>query len=179
MTSASAVVLGAVISGLVGILVVFYQQRLAGRHEVDAARVARLSEFSAAGWTATLLISELAQASSAQKPGIHNAARYQDQNDRYNLALAQIQLLDSGDVYQTAHRVDSCLVALEREALLTQFDSDTWRSKRVPLSVAVAEYQRVARVALRSPAIGGPEPWLERALEQHGSSTEGKSIAVD
>jgi hypothetical protein len=37
-----AVVLGAVISGLVGILVVFYQQRLAGRHEIDTARVARL-----------------------------------------------------------------------------------------------------------------------------------------
>ena len=49
MTNALAVVLGAVISGLVGVLVVFYQQRLAGHHEIDVARAARLSEFSAAG----------------------------------------------------------------------------------------------------------------------------------
>lgn len=60
MSSASAVVLGAVISGLVGVLVVFFQQKLVGRHEVDAARPVRLCDFSGAGWTATLLFSELA-----------------------------------------------------------------------------------------------------------------------
>ena len=59
MDSAVAVVIGAVISGVVGVLVVFYQQRLVRRHEIDKARAARLSEFSAAGWTATLAISEL------------------------------------------------------------------------------------------------------------------------
>jgi len=49
MDSAVAVVIGAVISGVVGVLVVFYQQRLVRRHEIDKARAARPSEFSAAG----------------------------------------------------------------------------------------------------------------------------------
>ena len=178
MTSASAVVLGAAISGLVGVLVVFVRQRLTGRHEVDTARVARLSEFSAAGWTATLLISELARTPIGEKPNVEGAARYQDQNDRYNLALAQIQLLDTGDVYKAAHRVDSCLIALETEARLAQFDRDMWNAKRDQLSNAVAEYQRAARVALRSPAIPGPDPWLQRSLEQHHGN-EGNPTTVD
>jgi len=172
VTSGLAVVLGAVISGLVGIIVVFFQQMLARRHEDDAARIARLSEFSAAGWTSTLLISELAHAPIDQKPDIRGSARYQDQQDRYNLSLAQIQLLDSGDIYVAAHRVDSCLVALEREAVSAQFDRDAWRAKRSQLSTAVAEYQRVARVALGSVAIAGPEPWLERALRAPQSTDE-------
>jgi hypothetical protein len=67
MDSAVAVVIGAVISGVVGVLVVFYQQRLARRHEIDKTRAARLSEFSAAGWTATLAISELARAPMTHK----------------------------------------------------------------------------------------------------------------
>lgn len=178
MTSALAVVLGALISGLVGVLVVFYQQKLAGRHEIDAARVARLSEFSAAGWTATLLISELARAPIPQKSNVEGAARYQDQNDRYNLAPAQIQLLDTGDVYRVAHRVDSCLVALERDAMSAQFDRDSWGERRGQLSSAVAEYQRAARVALGSPAIAGPDPWLERALAQQHASTDGDPAAA-
>lgn len=172
MSSALAVVLGAVISGLVGILVVFYQQRLAGRHEVDIARGARLSEFSAVGWTATLMISELARAPMSQKAAIKNAPRYEAHIDQFNLALAQIQLLDNGDVYITAHRIHACLVTLERQALSRQFDRTEWHDRRVPLALAVADYQRAGRADLKSPAIVGQEPWLERAMEQQHSSTD-------
>jgi hypothetical protein len=102
----------------------------------------------------------------SQKTASRNAPRYQDHNDRFNLVMAQIQLLDSGDVYLTAHRIHACLVALEHEALSAQIDQNVWRAKRTPLSTAVAEYQRAARAALKSPAIAGLPPWLEAAIDQ-------------
>jgi hypothetical protein len=163
--SAVAVVIGAVISGVVGILVVFYQQGLARRHEIDTARAARLGEFSAAGWAATLAISELARASLAQKADIENTARFQALTDRFNSALAQVQLLDDGDVYETAHRINDCLTALSHEARGVQVDRDSWSSKRVELSRFVAEYQRAARSALGSSALPNGEPWIARANE--------------
>lgn len=70
MNSAAAVILGAVISGVIGVLVVIVQQRLSRQHELDVARIRRLSEFSAAGWAGTLVIGDLARAPLAQKAEI-------------------------------------------------------------------------------------------------------------
>ena len=160
MSNAAPVVLGALISGVVGVLVVFYQQRLARGHEVDKARAARLSEFSAAGWSATLAISELARAPLDQKEAIEDSERFQALSDRFNSALAQIQLLDDDQVYISAHRVNACLTALSREARSTQFDRAAIRAKHAELSVYVADYQRAARKVLGSPALPEPLPWI-------------------
>lgn len=66
------------ISEVVGVLVVFYQQSLAHRHEIDKARAGRLSDFSAVGWVATTLaISEPARAPMSQKEAIKGSGRFQ------------------------------------------------------------------------------------------------------
>lgn len=164
MNEAVAIVSGATISGLIGILVVFFQQKLARQHELDTAKTLRLSEFSAAGWAAALVISELARVPVEQKGDIENSVRYQAITDRFNSALAQIQLLDDGDVYASAHRVDACLVDLTHHARSARADRDIWRSKqREELSRAVAAYQRAARRSLGSSSLPGPEPWLMRS----------------
>lgn len=116
MASAVAVVVGAMISGLIGVLVVFFQQRLARPHEIAVARAARLSEFSAAGWALTLAITELASAHMGSKGNLENTERLQQLTDRFNSVLAQIQLLDTGDVYASAHGVDASLVELRQAA---------------------------------------------------------------
>jgi hypothetical protein len=163
MNDAVAVVLGAIISGVVGVLVVFFQQKLARQHELDSAKALRLSEFSAAGWAATLIISELARAPIAGKANIELSDRFQALTDRFNSALAQIQLLDEGEVYTAAHRVDRCLVDLNHQARSAEADRESWRARqRAGLSRAVAEYQRAARQALGSSPLPGPEPWLAR-----------------
>lgn len=120
MDSTVAIILGAAISGMVGVLVVFIQQRLARQHELDSAKAARLSEFSAAGWAATLIISEIARAPIQQKRDLENSARFQALTDRFNSVLAQIQLLDDAEVYAAADRVDECLVALHHQARAVQ-----------------------------------------------------------
>jgi len=160
-----AVVIGAVISGVVGVLVVFYQQRLVRRHEIDKARAARLSEFSAAGWTATLAISELARAPMSHKETIEGGERFQAITDRFNSALAQIQLLYDGDVYTSAHQVNAYLTTLNREARVSQIDRDTLRARHAELSAFVAEYQRAARTALGSPVLRDTMAWLSRPSE--------------
>jgi hypothetical protein len=171
MNSAVAIILGAAISGIVGVLVVLLQQRLVRQHELDSAKEARLSEFSAAGWAATLIISELARAPMEQKYDIENSAHFQALTDRFNSVLAQIQLLDDGAIYAAAHRVDACLVALHHKARTAQATREDWRTKqRAELSVAVAEYQRVARRALGARPLPGLEPWLARAAEPDHSS---------
>lgn len=179
MTSAVAVVVGAMISGALGVLVVFFQQRLARHHELAVARVARLSEFSAAAWAVTLAITELAHAPLDSKTDIQDTERFQKLTDRFNSVLAQIQLLDNGEVYASAHRVDKSLVALARAARSAEFDRDNWRVQRAGLSKAVADYQRAARRAVGSDALTDDEPWLLRAQDeipslaaaaQHGST---------
>jgi len=166
MDSAVAVILGAAISGIVGVLAVFVQQRLARQHELDSAKAQRLSEFSAAGWAATLIISELARAPLEKKRDIENSARFQALTDRFNSVLAQIQLLDDGEVYAAAHRVDTCLVGLHHHARTAEATREDWRTRqRAELSKAVAEYQRAARRALGARSLPGPEPWLARAGE--------------
>ncbi len=166
MNDAIAIVSGAIISGIVGVLVVFFQQRLARQHELDTAKALRLSEFSAAGWAAALAISEFARAPVEQKGAIENTARFQAITDRFNSALAQIQLLDDGDVYASAHRVDAFLVDLTHHARSAQADRNSWRAEqREGLSHAVAAYQRAARRSLGSSSLPGPEPWLARAEE--------------
>lgn len=165
MNNTVAIVLGAFISGMVGVLVVIVQQRLARQHELDTARARRLGEFSAAGWAATLSVSALARAPLDQKAEIEEAEALQSIADRFNSALAQIQLLDTGDVYVAAHNVDACLVRLIRDAGSGQFDADAWRAKRAKLAQAVAEYQRAARKVLGSPSapqlISRPSPQAE------------------
>lgn len=158
-----AVVAGALISGLVGVLVVFYQQKLARSHEVDKARAARLSEFSAAGWSATLAISELARTPADEKEAVEASDRFQALSDRFNAALAQIQLLDDGEVYATAHRVNAYLTALNHDARSAQFDHAAVRARHAELSAHVAAYQRAARKALGSTDLPGPLPWLPAA----------------
>jgi hypothetical protein len=165
MDSAAAVVIGAVISGVVGVLVVFYQQNLARRHEIDKARAARLSEFSAAGWAATLAISELARSPMSQKEAIEGGERFQALTDRFNSALAQIQLLDDGDVYASAHHFNAHLTALSREARSTQIDRGTLRARHAELSEFVFEYQRAARTALGSPVLPDTVSLLPRSGE--------------
>jgi hypothetical protein len=166
MNDAAAVVVGATISGVVGILAVFFQQRLARQHERDYAKALRLSEFSAAGWAASLAISELARAREAQKDEIEHSERFQAIVDRFNSALALIQLLDDEEVYAAAHRVDKCLVELSHHARSAEADRDSWRGmQRAELSTAVAEYQRAARRALGSPPLPRPEPWLTPTMD--------------
>jgi hypothetical protein len=166
MNDAVAIVSGAIISGIVGVLVVFFQQRLARQHDLDTAKALRLSEFSAAGWAATLAIGELARVPLAQKDDIENTVRFQAVTDRFNSALAQIQLLDDGDVYAAAHRVDACLVDLIHYGRSTEADRHSWRAKQQEgLSDAVAAYQRAARRSLGSSSLPGPEPWLVRAQQ--------------
>lgn len=63
------------------------QQRLARSHEVDKARAARLSEFSAAGWSATLAISDLARTPIDDKEAVEATDRFQALSDRFNAAL--------------------------------------------------------------------------------------------
>lgn len=179
MDSAVAVIIGAVISGVVGILVVFFQQRLVRRHAVDADRVRRLSEFSAAGWAATLAIGDLARAPQAEKSDIENSERFQAITDRFNSALAQIQLLDEGEVFTCAHRVDACLVALTHKARSSPIDPDSWGAGRAELSRLVAEYQRAARAALGSTALPDVEPWGARALEIRQPDPGGTVARVD
>lgn len=163
LSSAAAVLVGALISGVVGVLVVFYQQRLARGHELDKARAARLSEFSAAGWSATLAISELARTPPEQKEAVESSDRFQALSDRFNAALAQIQLLDDGEVYVTAHSVNAYLTTLNREARSAQFDHAAIRARHAELSTHVAAYQRAARRALGSTDLPGPLPWLPAA----------------
>ena len=158
MDSAVAVVVGAAISGVIGLLVTVVQQALARRHELDTAKAVRLSEFSAAGWAATLAISELARAAPADKAAIEESDRFRALTDRFNSALAQIQLLDDGEVYAAAHRVDASLVALTRQARSAQADRDGWRASRAELSAHAAQYQRAARRALRSSDLPDTKP---------------------
>lgn len=130
MNDAVAVVLGAIISGVVGVLVVFFQQKLARQYELDSAKALRLSEFSAAGWAATLIISELARAPIAEKANIEHSERFQTLTDRFNSALAQIQLLDDGEVYAAAHHVDRCLVELNHHARSAEASRKGWRARQ-------------------------------------------------
>ena len=169
MDSAVAVVVGAVISGVVGLMVVVVQQVLARRHELNTAKAVRLSEFSAAGWAATRAIIELARAAPADKATIAESHRFRALVDRFNSALAQIQLLDDGEVYAAAHRVDACLVALTNHVRSAQADQESWRASRAELSAQVAQYQRAARRALGSSDLPGTEPWLARIeqLQRH------------
>jgi hypothetical protein len=169
MSGAAPVVIGALISGLIGVLVVFYQQRLARGHEVDKARAARLAEFSAAGWSATLAISDLARAPLDQKEAIEGSERFRALQDRFNSALAQIQLLDDGGVYTSAHRVNACLTALNHEARSMQFDRTAIRAKHAELSGYVADYQRAARKVLGSPTLPDPLPWIPAAAAPDAS----------
>ena len=172
MNGAVAIILGAAISGIVGVLAVFIQQRLARQHEVDSAKAQRLSEFSAAGWAATLIISEIARAPLAKKRDIENSARFQALTDRFNSVLAQIQLLDDDEIYASAHRVDKCLVDLHHHARTAEATREDWRTRqRAELSIAVAEYQRAARRALGARPLPGPEPWLARSSEPDPVST--------
>jgi hypothetical protein len=171
MDSTVAIILGAAISGIVGVLVVFLQQRLARQHELDSAKAARLSEFSAARWAATLIMSELARAPVEKKHDIENSARFQALTDRFNSVLAQIQLLDDNEIYAAAHRVDTCLVALHHQARAAQATREDWRSgQQAELSIAVAEYQRVARRVLGARPLPGLEPWQARAAEPDPAS---------
>lgn len=171
MIGAAAVVLGALISGMVGVLVVIVQQRLAGRHELEMAKAHRLGELSAAGWATTLALGDLARAPLAEKVEVEQSERFQSLMDRFNSALAQIQLLDDGDVYAAAHAVDECLVHLLYEARAGVADRPSWRAKRADLGKAVATYQRAARAALGSAALREPEPWLTRANDPTAPST--------
>jgi hypothetical protein len=101
-----------------------------------------------------------------KKHDIENSARFQALTDRFNSVLAQIQLLDDGEVYIAAHRVDTCLVGLHHQARTAQATREDWRTQqRAELSIAVAEYRRVARRALGARPLSGPEPWLTRAGE--------------
>ena len=50
MNDAIAIVSGAIISGIVGVLVVFFQQRLARQHELDTAKALSLNPPAEFGW---------------------------------------------------------------------------------------------------------------------------------
>lgn len=150
VSNAAAVVVGATISGVIGILVIVTQQSLVRRHELSAARIARLSDFAAQAWTLTLVISQLARAPLSEKQEILDSRRILESTDAFNSAMAKIQLLESGDVFVAAHAIDRCLVYLTREARSRQFDREEWKLLRSDLSAAVDEYQQAARVILGS-----------------------------
>jgi hypothetical protein len=78
--------------------------------------------------------------------------------------LAQIKLLDAGEGYEAAHRVNECQVHLAREAAARRADGTTWRATRADLSNAVAAYQQAARKALGAKTIQGHEPWRKHDL---------------
>jgi hypothetical protein len=99
--------------------------------------------------------------------------------DRFNSVLAQIQLLDDGDVYDAAHRVDDCLVRLVTEARVAQADQLAWRAKRADLTKAVAVYQRAARKALGSVSLPWPEPWLARTVPEESTSNQEASRSAN
>lgn len=172
MASAIATVAGAIIAGIVGILAVGFQQRIARQHQQETAQVQRLSEFSAAGWAASLTIIKLSESPSSRKTDTESSDAYQGAIDRFNSVLAQIQLLDAGEVYQAAHRVNECLVHLGREARGRRINLAAWQSSRADLSDAVALYQQAARRALGAPAIEGNEPW-----RSHDLGTKAASVA--
>ena len=134
---------------------------------MDKARAARLSEFSAAGWSATLAISDLARTPVDEKEAVEASDRFQALSDRFNAALAQIQLLDDGEVYAAAHRVNAYLTALNREARSAHFDHAAVRGRHAELAAHVAAYQRAARKALGSTDLPGPLPWLPASAETY------------
>jgi hypothetical protein len=103
LSNALAVVLGAIISGVVGVLVIVVQQALVRSHHRYEAQVKRLSEFAAAAWSLTLVISDNARSPIGQKVIDGDFERLRSATDAFNAAMAQIQLLEDGDVYLTAH----------------------------------------------------------------------------
>lgn len=126
------------------------QQALLRRHELQTARAARLSSFSAHTWATTLALGELARATLEAKREVYENQDLQDAMDSFNTAMAQIQLLENGEVYTAAHTIDRCLVSLTGEALSQQFSRNDWRDKRTDLSHAIDEYHDAARAALKS-----------------------------
>jgi hypothetical protein len=123
-----------------------------------------LASFPPPGRAASLAIIKLAQSPQSRKAALENSAAHQNAVDRFNSVLAQIQLLDAGEVYEAAHRVNECLVHLGREAAARRADGSTWRATRADLSNAVAAYQQAARKALGAKAIQGHEPWRKHDL---------------
>lgn len=150
----ASVIVGATVSGVIGILVVFTQQWLSRRHQDRSEHVARLTEFSAAAWALTLAIGRLAHAPDDKKESVEERERVSALGDAFNSCMAKIQLLEGGAVYATAARLDRELAALVPLARDHEFETVEWRQARAGVTAAVEEFQRAARVSLGS----GPKP---------------------
>jgi hypothetical protein len=151
MSDGAAVVAGATISGVIGVLVVVVQQWIVHTRDQQKARVERLAEFSAAGWVLTLCTGDLAQAERPNKPSVE--AAHSEKVDRFVHALAQVQLLDDASVYEVAHDVDKELTKLIEAARSRVYSVGDWDDARTSLTEAVLRFQRTARRALDAPEI--------------------------
>lgn len=151
MSDAVAIVLGAAVSGLVGILVVVLQQRLEHKRESATAHAARLAEFSAAAWGVWDDLGPLALA--ADKEAVRTALGTREAWDRFNASFAQMQLLEARTLYDSATAVQHEFVRCKRLARDQIWESDDWRPIRDPLYAAMVEFERLARKALGSEAL--------------------------
>ncbi|OKI84554.1 hypothetical protein [Micromonospora sp. CB01531] len=150
MSQAAAIIVGAAISGIIGVLVVVTQQWLTHHHDKQNARVGRLCDFMAAGWALSLALGRLAHAPGEQKAKTQEHERLSELLDRFNACMAQVQLLESGDLYIAAHRLDRALAELVGAARDHQYSTTDWRLRRAAATEAVEAFHRAARRVIRS-----------------------------
>ena len=148
MSDSVAILIGAAVSGLVGVLVVALQHVLQLRSEAAGVRARRLSEFTAAAWGAFDDLGPTARASTDSKEARKAELGTREAWDRFNAAFAQVQVLETKDVYDAATSVQHEMVRCKRLATETEWDPDSWRAEREPLFEKMLAFQRVARAAL-------------------------------
>jgi hypothetical protein len=153
MTDATAIVVGAAISGLIGVLVVFVQRRLERRHELKDQTAARLASFVAAAWNAYDDLGPLARAEGAEKEQLRRDLGTREAWDRFNAALAQVQMLDDEQVNRAATGVLHQLVRCHRLARERAWQRDAWRAEREAVLRAIADFQQAGRRSLGVAAI--------------------------
>ena len=142
-----AVVVGAVISGVIGVSIVLLQQWIQHRRDTRNETARRLASFSAACWVTTLDLGGLARASGDEKARLDLAMA--DNRNAVLEAMAQIQILDDQQVYDAAIQVDRELTQLLHIARTETLTREQWRERRAFLTPAVLRFQADARRALR------------------------------
>jgi hypothetical protein len=156
MSDAAAIVIGATVSGLVGVLVVALQHALQLKSEAAGIRARRLSEFTAAAWGAFDDLGPTTRASTDSKEARKAELGTREAWDRFNAAFAQVQILETKDVYDAATSVQHEMVrckrlATETEWILTAGALSESRSSRRCSRSSASPGQRCAPARSTSP----------------------------
>jgi len=139
-----AIIIGATVSAVVALAVVFVESLLSRRHERRKLAADRLAEYSASAHAALIRIGGIVRASIDGKEAARSRSML-DASDRLNNLLSSIMILDSDAVVRAAVAIDRELTRLEHAAMRQVWSRNDWLRQREELSTLVDGFQRAAR----------------------------------